>query len=84
MLDDGVTKTGPYLWDPSRADANMVGGLDGSQVAPATYPDVTGGRMWTNRNAIAVNGIGARRPDSFRQWHFGIRARTGRRVDPRD
>jgi hypothetical protein len=21
--------------------------------------------MWTNRNAIAVNGIGARRPDSF-------------------
>ena len=61
VLDDGVTKTGPYLWDPSRADANMVGGLDGSQVDP----DVTGGQMWTNRNAIAVNGIGARRPDSF-------------------
>ena len=61
VLDDGVTKTGPYLWDPSRADANMVGGLDGSQVDP----NVTGGRMWTNRNAIAVNGIGARRPDSF-------------------
>jgi len=65
VLDDGVTKTGPYLWDPSRAGANMVGGLDGSQVAPKTYPDVMGGRMWTNRNAIAVNGIGARRPDSF-------------------
>jgi hypothetical protein len=61
VLDDGVTKTGPYLWDPSRADANMVGGLDGSQVDP----NVTGGRMWTNRNAIAVNGTGARRPDSF-------------------
>jgi Ca2+-binding RTX toxin-like protein len=65
VLDDGVTKTGPYLWDPSRAGANMVGGIDGSQVAPATYRDVMGGRMWTNRNAIAVNGIGARRPDSF-------------------
>jgi len=65
VLDDGVTKTGPYLWDPSRAGANMVGGTDGSQVAPKTYPDVMGGRMWTNRNAIAVNGIGARRPDSF-------------------
>jgi hypothetical protein len=65
VLDDGVTKTGPYLWDPSRAGANMVGGLDGSQVAPTTYSDVTGGRMWTNRNAIAVKGIGARRPDSF-------------------
>ena len=65
VLDDGVTKTGPYLWDPSRAGANMVGGTDGSQVAPGTYPDVMGGRMWTNRNAITVNGIGARRPDSF-------------------
>jgi len=61
VLDDGVTKTGPYLWDPSRADANMVGGTDGSQVDRS----VTGGRMWTNRNAIAVNGTGARRPDSF-------------------
>jgi len=38
-----------------------VGGLDGSQVDRS----VTGGRMWTNRNAIAVNGTGARRPDSF-------------------
>ena len=65
VLDDGVTKTGPYLWNPSRAGANMVGGTDGSQVAPATYRDVMGGRMWTNRNAIVVNGIGARRPDSF-------------------
>ena len=34
MLVDGVTKTGPYLWDPSRAGANMVGGTTGSQVVP--------------------------------------------------
>jgi Bacterial Ig domain len=61
LLDDGETKTGPYLWDPSRADADMVGGTTGSQVDP----DVIGGQMWLNRNAIVVNGIGANRPNSF-------------------
>ena len=65
VLDDGVTKTGPYLWDPSRAGADMVGGTTGSQVNPRTFPSVIGGRMWMNRNAIAVNGSGASRPDSF-------------------
>lgn len=61
LLDDGQTKTGPYLWDPSRADADMVGGTTGSQVDP----DIIGGQMWLNRNAIVVNGIGANRPNSF-------------------
>ena len=28
-------------------------------------PDVIGGQMWFNRNAIVVNGIGASRPTSF-------------------
>jgi hypothetical protein len=65
VLDDGVTKTGPYLWDPSRAGADMVGGTDGSQVDPAAFPEVSGGRMWMNRNAIAVNGSGTQRPTSF-------------------
>ena len=65
LLDDGQTRTGPYLWDPSRADADMVGGTTGSHVDPASFPDVIGGRMWANRNAIVVNGIGASRPESF-------------------
>jgi hypothetical protein len=65
VLDDGVTKTGPYLWDPSRAGADMVGGLDGSQVDPAALPEVSGGRMWMNRNTIAVNCSGTQRPGSF-------------------
>lgn len=42
--------TGPYFWDPAKADPNKVGGLTGSQVNPATYPTVTGGQMWQNRN----------------------------------
>ena len=65
VLDDGQTKTGPYLFDPSRADAGMVGGTTGSHVDPANFPDVLGGRMWSNRNAVVINGIGASRPDSF-------------------
>jgi hypothetical protein len=34
-------------------------------VDPANFPDVIGGRMWANRNAVVINGIGASRPDSF-------------------
>jgi Ca2+-binding RTX toxin-like protein len=46
---DGTTKTGPYFWDPSKADPNKVGGLTGSQANPAQFPDVVGGEMWENR-----------------------------------
>ena len=42
--------TGPYFWDPSKADPNKVSGLTGSQVNPAAFPDVVGGEMWQNRN----------------------------------
>ncbi len=38
--------TGPYLWDPNRADGTKVGGLDGSN----RDPSVRGGRMWENRD----------------------------------
>jgi hypothetical protein len=38
--------TGPYMWDPSKADANLVGGTTGSGVDPATL----GGNMWQNRD----------------------------------
>jgi hypothetical protein len=65
VLDDGVTKTGPYLWDPNRADADMVGGTTGSHVNSAAYPEVLGARMWQNRDTIVNNGIGAKRPDWF-------------------
>jgi hypothetical protein len=42
--------TGPYFWDPAKADPSKVGGITGSQVNPTTYPGVTGGQMWQNRN----------------------------------
>ena len=40
------TRTGPYMWDPSKADPNAVGGTAGSQVKPGTYTTVTAGHMW--------------------------------------
>lgn len=60
---DGVTPTGPYLWDPSKADANKVGGTTGSHVNPDLFPNVVGGEMWDNRdnrpNVNLVNGTSA-------------------------
>ena len=47
-------QTGPYLWDPSKADMNKTGGIDGSQVKPSIYPGVMGGNMWENRNNITI------------------------------
>jgi hypothetical protein len=46
---DGITKTGPYFWDPSKADPNKVGGTTGSHVNPGLFPGVVGGEMWENR-----------------------------------
>lgn len=44
----GLT-TGPYFWDPSKADPNKVGGVTGSHVNPGAFPGVLGGQMWQNR-----------------------------------
>ena len=51
--------TGPYFWDPMKADANKVSGTTGSQVNPAAFPNVVGGQMWQNRdNFPADTGLG--------------------------
>ena len=42
--------TGPYFWDPAKADPNKVSGLTDSQVNPAAFPGVIGGEMWQNRD----------------------------------
>ncbi|NRF66516.1 DNRLRE domain-containing protein [Aquincola sp. S2] len=44
--------TGPYLFDPSRAHPDKVGGTTGSHVKRvAPYPQIVGGNMWSNREA---------------------------------
>lgn len=45
--------TGPYFWDPSRADPAKVSGLTGSHVNPGLFPYVVGGEMWQNRDNFA-------------------------------
>lgn len=62
VLEDGFTRTGPYLWDPSRAGADSVGGSAGSQVRPSLFPDVIGAQMWNNRDTIVRRGIATDRP----------------------
>jgi hypothetical protein len=64
VLEDGVTLTGPYLWNPNRAGANSVGGSDGSQVKPDLYASVSGGEMWDDRDTVRNRGVGAVRPSA--------------------
>lgn len=45
--EQGVVRpTGPYFWDPAKADGSKVGGQTGS----ANRPEVEGGNMWENRD----------------------------------
>lgn len=45
-----LTQTGPYFWDPSKADGNKVGGTTGSHVNHVGHPSILGGEMWENRD----------------------------------
>ena len=47
--------TGPYLFDPSRADADKVGGTTGSHVQrEGLGAGIIGGEMWENRDMYAT------------------------------
>ncbi len=56
----GVVRTGPYLFDPSKADSNKVGGTTGSGVNSTTL----GGQMWENRDSW-VTSPSPVKPTSF-------------------
>lgn len=53
--------TGPYLFDPNKADGNRVGGTTGSGVNPVTL----GGEMWQNRDSYVTAHGSAIVPTSF-------------------
>ena len=57
IQSDGQTLTGPYFWDPSKADGEMVGGTTGSHANPELFPDVIGGEMWENRDNLEASGF---------------------------
>ena len=57
--------TGPYLFDPSRANGNKVGGSTGSHVQRvAPHPEIVGGYMWENRD-IAKHLAGDPMPTQY-------------------
>ena len=62
VLEDGITVTGPYFWDPNRAGQDSVGGTQGSQVSPERFAAVDGGQMWANRDTVRNQGVAAVRP----------------------
>ncbi len=45
---NGLKRTGPYFWDPNKADPNKVGGLDGTDALGIAV----GGNMWQNRDNL--------------------------------
>lgn len=58
-------KTGPYVFDPNKADGSKVGGYTGSHVKRiAPYPEIVGGEMWYNRDIYAFMPLTAI-PESF-------------------
>lgn len=85
---DVLRNTGPYLFNPARADPWKVGGTTGSHVQRvAPFPEIVGGEMWENRDlplhlgAIAdslghINGCVSYSPESDYDAVF-IAARTG-------
>ena len=47
--------TGPYVFDPAKADPDKVGGTTGSHVQTAgLFPDIVGGMMWQNRDLYEI------------------------------
>lgn len=76
--DGTVRPTGPYLFDPSRADANRVGGLTGSHVMRvAPYPEIEGGGMWQNRDIYGNLAISSMSPSSFIDGATAVTAEGG-------
>ena len=74
-------KTGPYLFDPSKADPNKVGGSTGSHVQRvAPYPEIVGGNMWQNRDMFLHLAGTPKLPASHVEGCTGYAEEDGRDV----
>lgn len=74
--------TGPYLFDPSRAHPDRVGGSTGSHVKRvAPYTDIVGGDMWSNREAWLDRAVGSQPPtEALTNGCTGYAVENGRDV----
>lgn len=72
--------TGPYFFDPARADENKVGGLTGSHPQwNNLYLGVIGGEMWENRD-VPLNLPTAPFPRHFVEGSTGYTQENGKDV----
>ena len=78
QVGDSLQATGPYLWDPSKADPTKVGGTTGSGIDPATE----GGEMWSNRDYLTNSNLASASyvPGSFVQGASAYRTESGKDV----
>ena len=75
-----LRRTGPYLFDPAKADGNKVGGTTGSHVQRvAPHPEIVGGNMWQNRD-IYKNLAGSTFPDGHVNGCTGYAQENGHDV----
>lgn len=78
--DNSTRITGPYFFDPARADANKVGGLTGSHSQwdnPNSW--VIGGEMWENRD-VPLNVPSADFTRHFVEGSTGYKQENGKDV----
>ncbi len=68
----GLVRAGPWMWDPTKADPNKVGGTTGSGYDPTSV----GGNMWSNR---AMQWTGAE-PRSYSNNTSAYRDEDGKDV----
>ena len=67
LLESGsVVSTGPYLFDPAKADPDSVGGSAGSHVQrEGPFPEISGGEMWQNRDLYNLPASPGPLPSQF-------------------
>lgn len=59
--DGKPVAAGPWMWDPTKADASKVGGTDGS----GYNPNSLGGTMWSNQNGQWVGATGSSHTEGY-------------------
>lgn len=73
--------TGPYLWDPGKADPNKVGGTTGSHVKRVSpHPEIVGGKMWQNRDFALNLASNPRLPAGHLEGCTGYAVENGKDV----
>ncbi|MBN7798708.1 Ig-like domain-containing protein [Parahaliea mediterranea] len=73
--------TGPYVFDPAKADGDKVGGTTGSHVQRnGPYPEIGGGEMWSNRDIYGNIAGNPPLPTNFVQGTTATTIEAGRDV----